>query len=361
MNLQKKVENSRITEKEYRKLPAINYSALKCYMSSKKKFHKEYILQDTSEREESASTIMGSIVHAMLCSQEEFDSKFHISTAPEVTGQMAELVEALYSRTLKSLNEEGVQTETFEQIFMDAVNTVKYDYDMKEVKFKGKNLEKIVEMFSGSNAEILYKEKITTIGKTVVSVSMLQQAEKIVEKVRSHPYTRDIVNMQSNEHVEVFNEIPVTFQIDGVEFKSLIDKLVVDHINKIVTPWDYKTSWDSTNLEYSYLKNGYWLQVALYYVAITEWMKEHLEEDYMISPLKYISIDTQGWEDPIVYECSMTDVNAGWDGFRINGRKYQGAEEIIKAIHWHEENGTWSTTKELQESNGIAKLSIQYQ
>lgn len=364
MNLSRRVEDSRISEGMYRGLrDRLSYSSIKKFDNDRKAFYREMILGEKPREKTTISKTMGSLVHMYLAEQ-KFEDKFHLMSAIEPKGQMLLLTNNLYDRAMKSviINEEGqhVINEKFEVLFIDAVNETKYDTDMKEVNFKGKDMEKIIGLFSDSDAEIYYKEMLENIGKEVVSVAMDKKAEDISNKLRGHSYTYEIANARTGGDIEVFNELAILFEHEGVPYKSLVDKLIVDHVLKTIQPIDWKTSWDNEEPKYAYLKFGYYLQGTMYDMAINAWRKEHNLEGYTVLPMKFVFCDTGGWADPVVLTLSMADILAGWNGFTLRGYKYRGLKELMDDIAWHVETQNWATGKAIYEKKGELLLDLEY-
>jgi hypothetical protein len=359
MTLANIVKKNQISEKEYRSLKdRLSYSALKTFDADRKRFYNEFILGNPKEDKESSATVLGSLVHSLL-SGEEFEEKFYLFQAIEPKGQMKELADALFSRSLKGIVD-GVQTEKFTTLFADAVQSVKYDKDNKEIAFKGKDMEKILEMFKDSDAEMYYNERLNTIGKTIVTVGLVTQAETLVEKLRGHSYTYSIVNARG-ENIDVFNEVSILFEVNGVPYKSLVDRLIVDHTQKTIQPIDWKTSWDNEDPTRAYLKFGYYLQAGLYDFAIKKWKQEHQLTDYAVLPMKFVFCDTSGFADPVILEIQPKDLSAAWAGFYIRGYYYRGLTELMKDIAWHVETGNWATAKEIFDGKGCVKVDVQYE
>jgi len=359
MELAARVEKNQLSEKDYRGLKDIlSYSALKSFDTDREKFYKEFVLGNPKKETESTATLLGSLVHCFLAEQ-KFEDKFHMLSAVEPSGQMKELADALFKRTLIGLND-GVQTESFMTLFSDAVQNVKYDESGKEVKFKGKDVEKILVMFEGSDAEIYYKELLLTIGKSAVSVSLITKAEQIVSKLRGHSYTHVYANARSEKGIDVFNELTVQFKIGLIPYKSMIDKTIVDHEQKTIQPIDWKTSWDSEEPQRAYLKFGYYIQAGLYAYALKEWAYSHGLESYTILPMIYIFCDTTGFADPTVLKLKVEDIVAAWKGFYLRGYYYRGISELIDDIAWHVETGIWSSSYQMHKSKGIVNLDIKY-
>ena len=354
-----------MTEQQYRSIKdRLSYSSIKLFDTDRKAFYQQVILGEPRKEKESSALISGSLVHLLLSIPEQFDEKFHIASAQEPTGQMLELCEALYSRALKSITD-GVQTEKFEVLFTDAVNSVKYDYNMKEVKFMGKNMEQIIALFTGTDKkgvtpELWYKEKIDCIGKQMVSVGLIESAEKIVEKIKVHPYTADIANLQSDGEVEVFNELPILFELEGVEYKAMVDKLVVCHDINTIYIYDWKTTWQIDHPQGSYLKYGYYLQAAMYRDAVRMWAKEHDLQHYIIEPMVFVFCDVSGFQAPVKLMLTDDDVDRACRGLLYRGIRYKGLRELQADIAWCLSTGDWGDSLELQKNNGCVPLQLRY-
>ncbi len=365
MQLNRRAQGAQLSEGEYRGLrDRLSYSSIKHFDNDRKAFYREFVLGEPRSDKDTVSKTMGSLVHMYLAKQ-KFEDKFHLLNAVEPKGQMKELVDNMYVRAMMSLEitEAGdhVIGEKFQTIFMDAVQKTKYDGDMKEVAFKGKDVEKILSLFQDSDAEIYYKEKLSAIGKTVVSVATITKAEQIVDKLCAHPYTYYYAVAQTEDDIEVYNELPILFEHDGVFYKSMIDKVIIDHKKKTIQPIDWKTSWNNEEPDYAYLKFGYYLQGTMYDRALAYWKMEDTNIcDYAVLPMKFIFCDTAGWADPVVLTLNQTDVINGWHGFTIRGYKYRGLKELMSDIAWHVETGNWATSKATFDKQGDVHLALEY-
>lgn len=367
MNLTKK-SNTQMSEKEYRDIKgSLNYSAIRVYLSSRTKFYKQFILNEVQEDEQSAESIIGSIAHVKMADREgEFDSKYVLASAKEPTGQMMTLVQNLYKIARRSMTAELVQTREFEQLFLDAVQETKYGANLEVIAFKGKELPKILEMFTetdknGCCPEKYYQELLNHTGKQVVTISQITGAERAVEILKNHQYTRDIVAIQTGGDIEVWNELPILWKWRHVPCKSMIDKLVIDHQKKTVSIYDWKFTWDE-NFTYSYIKNKYWLQVGMYHMAVLHWMlEEHSMKDYTLNPMCYVICDPVGNSAPLVYQLTNKDTMAAVHGFTVRGIKYPGVEEVLEDIDYHVESAVWNSPVQAQKNNGQMSINIQYE
>lgn len=360
MNLSKKVNSSRISEQDYRKLKErLSYSLIRKFDQDREAFYKECILGEKKIEKVSDSLVMGQLVHTLL-SGEEFDIKFHIAQSRKPPGQMGELCDALYTRSLKSMNEFNEQQDSFKVIFSDAVQKVKYDYEGNEVAFKKKDETKILEMFEGTDAELYYKEMLECIGKMIVSISVIEKAERLVQKLRENPVTEYYASNNIKGNIETFSELPILFELDGVPYKSLVDKLIVNHISRKIIIIDWKTSWDNESPEGSYTKHGYYIQAALYDSAVRKWATEHELSNYEVEPIKFIFVDTTGFNSPVELQLTQDDINRANRGFKIRGFAYRGLNELQDDLAWHVSTGIWQSSKKLYENKGVHKLNLSY-
>ncbi len=361
--VKKQVTENRISEQEYRKISnALSYSNIKLYDTDREAFYRECILQEPRKEKQTSAKLMGSLIHCLMAGEEgQFDSKFHLQQSLPLseTTHMYELVESLYARTLQSMNSEGIQQDSFETIFSDAVQRTQCNAAGEQIRFKKKSQEQILQLFQ-EQGEMIYKEKLDCIGKQLVNVYQIEQAERNITKLKTHPFSRDYANLEITDTIEVYNELPVLFNIDGVPCKSMPDRLAVDHEKKVIETIDWKSSHDNEDPTGQYLKYGYYIQAALYQYAIQQWAIQHDLKGYEVPPILFIYCDTNGWADPIRYRLKQEDVERAWRGFRFRGYRYSGVTELMDSIAWSNDNGIWSTTKEISENNGEIKCNIAY-
>jgi hypothetical protein len=360
MELAIKVEKNQLSEREYRGLKErLSYSSLKSFDADRAKFYYEYIEGHKTRDTDSVATLVGDMVHTILAGQDLLD-KFHILAIKEPVGQMKDLANALFKYTLIESPNEDEPLQNFDKIFINAVDSVKYDASRKEIAFKGKTLDVILDMYKNSEAELYYKELLDNRKKKLVSMSLIEKAENIAKKLYAHPYTKEYASINSEKNIDVFTELTVLFEVKELPYKSMLDKVIVNHENKTIQPLDWKTSWDNEDPQKAYLKLGYYIQAGLYNYALHQWAKEHDLGDYEILPMIYIFCDTTGFADPVLLKLTKADIDATWKGFTVRGYRYRGIAELINDIAWHIENRIWSTSYEMYLNKGVVKLHIDY-
>lgn len=355
------IQLNNMTEKEYRTLPIDSYSSFKLFLEDRKKYYKRYVLGETVPEKEELAIKIGALVDAMVLTPDEIDEKFHISTGKLPSGNMLQLAEAAYRRTIENM-EDNVLTVSFEEILQMAYNDVKYDKQGNEVAFKQKGVgsfEAIAIRFA-SECKDYYDEILSCrkMGKMLVTNEDIQNAEKIKDELMTNKVTAQLMRQKTTDEITVENQVVVLFEINGHKVKGLIDKRITDHVKKTIKPWDLKVTWNVEEFEdkyFFYRRSD--LQAAIYYLGCIAYRDEHYP-DYSVEPMGFIVADSINYMNPLIYEASEDLVNAAIGGYTRRGWEYPGLAQIINDIKWAKENDVWHISRENYLNNGVKKLKI---
>jgi hypothetical protein len=340
------------TEANYRAVMLDSSSSLKDFSMDRRKYHKKYVMNEDVAEKENLAANMGRIVECILMEPEEFDGRFYLSSlisAP--TGLMLDFVEALYKFTIEATDEFGNITRDFSSLAQDA-----YVESGFKIKF-----EAVVSKFIGSDAEIYYKEirEVRSRRLTVVTTKEVSNAEKIVEELRNNFATSSIVSLINSSRWEVRNQLQVEgYIVDGHQFKSMMDKVVIDHEEKTIQVYDLKCTWSVENfLEEYYLYRRSYIQAYLYFKAC-EYIRDNEEEinDYEVLFPKFIVCDSTNYMNPLVYTLRDSDMNDAYNGFEHKGRNYPGVKELIQDLKWAQENDVWNISRENYLNKGLVNI-----
>ena len=340
------------TESVYRAVMLDSSSSLKEFSMDRKKYFRKYILGEDVDDKDTQAAAMGRIVETLLMEPEEFDKRFFMSSCVEApSALMLAFVNALYKHTKDATDDNGNITLSFEDLsraaYADSGFKIKY--------------EAVISKFVGSDAEVYYNEMRTVKagGLTVVTTEDVTNAEKIVEELRNNPFTKDVVNLVNSKRYSVYNQLQVeNYEIDGHNFKSMMDKLIVDHEQQTIQVYDLKCTWSVENfLEEYYLYRRAYIQAYLYTIAATAFRdtKEELE-GYEVLPTKFLVCDSTNYYNPLIYTLSEQDLEDAYAGFTHKNREYKGVGELIKDLTWALENNVWNVSRENFESNGLVKI-----
>jgi hypothetical protein len=326
-------------------------SSLKEFSQNRKKYHKKYILNERVEEEDNLAVTMGRVVETLLLEPEEFDNRFHMSVITSApTGLMLEFTEALYKHSAEATNEDGLLTKSFEDLCALA-------YADSGFKIK---LDAVIGKFIGSDAEVYYKEirEVRSKGLTVVTTKDVDNATKIVEELRTNEFTAPVVNMVKSSRYDIYNQLQVEgYDVLDYKFKSMMDKVIVDHQEKTIQVVDLKCTWSVENFykEY-YLYRRAYIQGYLYWMGAKHYFVELLKDGYRMDYPAFLVCDSTNYSAPLMYQMSDIDINNAANGFEYKGTQYPGVISLIEDLKWAIENDKWNISRENYLNNGIVKL-----
>ena len=334
------IKGSVKTEASYRAIVMDSSSSLKEFSQDRKKYYKRYVLGEKVADEENKAATMGRLVETKLMEPELFDEKFYLSTCQSVpTGLMLDFVEALYKHMKEATSASGEITREFAEVAQDAY---------KDSGFKIA-YEAVMKKFIDSDAEAYFDEimLVRSKGMTVVSINDVTNCEKIVTELRTNPITAAIVNQDQTARYDVYNQLQVeNYTVHSHKFKSMMDKVIVDHQEKIIQIYDLKCTWSVEGFykEY-YLYRRAYIQAFLYWHAAHYHFKDLLDDGYTVAYPKIIVCDSTNYFSPLIYTLDTVDMENARDGFEHRGYKYPGVLETIDNLKWAVENDVWNISR----------------
>lgn len=341
------------TEANYRAINLDSSSSLKDFSMDRRKYHRKYILGEKIDDQDSKASVVGRVVETLLLEPELFDNRFMMSSCvSEPTGNMMTFVQSLQKLTQEATNDSGEVKRTFEDIAKDAY--VESGYKI--------SFEKVIERFSGSDAEIYYKElrEVKSKGLTVITTKDLENAEKIVTELKSNPFTCDVVNLVNSARYEVLNQLQIEgFSVDGHLFKSMMDKVVIDHEKKTIQVYDLKCVWAVENfLEEYYLYRRAYIQGYLYHKAVESLTIHQVSElsGYKVECPRFIVCDSTNYYNPLIYCMTEKDLDDAYNGFEYKGRIYPGVKALIEELKWAMETDVWNISMNNYYKSGIVNI-----
>jgi hypothetical protein len=298
---------------------------------------------------------MGSVIDTLLTRPEEFNDKFIVYKGVYPSGQMLQFCNYLATK-------------------WDGITPISewHQSAYEDVGFKRDNLAKVLEKFE------VYRDYfeflIDSKNKSVVSAEMASRARYIVGQLKDGEYTRGIVNAHTfkSERVDitVFHQLELT-QVwtgeptfskpkwkKGIAIKGALDKVIVDHVRKVIIPIDYKSSFNVEGFQDSYFKWRYYRQGSFYTFLIKQWAIEQGYDGYTIRPFKFVVCSTTGGKH-YIYEMDEIDIKkARTGGTTYNGINVKGWEDILDEIAYMTEVDKWDYPYMAQIKNGIVPLNI---
>lgn len=358
-------------EKEYRQVDTDSYSSVKVFIDDRKKYYKKFILKEVVKEEETPETRFGSLVDCLLFTPEEYEERYCLSLSTLPTGQYGKLVSELWRVTLNSINDAGEVTRSVDSMFEDAYNAVKFNKDGEIVDFKRDSLEAAKAKFLGSDLEAHYRQLRESYGKTIIELSELENAQKVVIELKSNPVTREVINLKTDDgRFIVYHQFAIIGEMKNPAFitkenpegvfplKCLIDKLIIDHKKKMIYIYDLKTAWDNENqFQYNYFKYKYYIQLGVYFYLTVEWKKKTKGiEDYGVAFPRFMVAESTNYKNPLIYTTTSENFDQSMRGFIIGSKYHPGVIKAIQDLIWHKEKAIWNISKDNYESNGVVKI-----
>lgn len=338
------IQGEVMTERQYRQLEAVSQSMLRDFYKNRKKFYKEYVLKeklDEEDEEKDTQAIkMGSIVHLKMLRPEMVDTRVLMSTCAEApTGLMLKFCKELAVETAMATDEEGIIRKSFEEMAVEA-------YLRSGFKW---NLNRVLEGFNDKDPERYYTELVAAkVQRKVVATGRdMDASERIVTAMRTSEHTQDFCRIENDPDTTVMDELIVTgFVIKGRPFKSMLDRLEINHAGRYIQPWDIKVVWAVENFyeEYYVRKYGY-IQAGTYDLAAASFRDENYP-DYEVRPMKYLVSDTNNYYNPLIYTLAAQDIVDTFEGFTHRGRHFKGIFQLIDELNWHMDSNIWSMSME---------------
>ena len=337
----------------YRAVVMDSSSSLKEFSVNRRKYYKKYVLNEKVEEEDNKASVTGRVVETLLLEPEEFDNRFYMSTCISApTGLMLEFVTALCNLTIAATDEFGNVNRTFEEIAKDA-----YVESGFKIKF-----EAVIGKFQGTDAELYYNELRTVKGKglTVVTSEDVNNAEKIVEELKTNPITSNVVNLVNSARWTVLNQLQIEgYEVDGHLLKSMMDKVVIDHNLRTVQVYDLKCTWSVENFyEEYYLYRRAYIQAYLYFHAAISLTQDPNGEyyGYTVNQPRFMVCDSTNYMSPLIYTLTDSDLMDAYEGFEHKGRTYPGVKQIIEDLKWAIENDKWNISRDNYLNNGLINI-----
>jgi hypothetical protein len=342
------------TEATYRAIQTDSSSSLKDFSMDRKKYYRKYVLRESIEDKDNQAITMGKLVETLLMEPEEFDKRFYMSLVNNIpTGLMLEFVEGLYKATKEATDDFGIVTKSFEELSKEA-------YILSGFKIKH---DQVLNKFIGSDAQFYYEEirKVRSQNLIVVNSQDVNNSEKIVDELRTNKFTKDLVNIVTDFRYTVINQMQIhDYVIDGHHFKSMLDKVIVDHHKKEIQIIDLKCTWTVENFysEY-YLYRRAYIQAYLYRNAVKS-LTEKVEDEWygyqVLNPM-FLVCDSTNYYSPLIYQVSDKDMQDSYLGFEYRNKEYPGVKEIIENLKWALDENIWNISRKNFESNGVVKIT----
>lgn len=340
----------------YNEKIAVSNSVLSEFEKSTKKFRdwwKDGVkFKEDEEDEGSDSFLLGTLVDILLTRKDKFYDIYYVFTEKAPKPQMEKFCRKLarmWPENPKELNPED----------LNLIYKLAYD----ETGFGRDSFENVMERFKLEGVSF-FNALIVSKNKKVISIEDYNKAVLMVDELTTNEFTKDIVNVDSvSEDIEILHQLEIFDEYiaeNGISIpiKGQLDKVILDHQNKIAYPIDYKTSLGIHHFaRMSYLKYKYFRQASFYSMMLQRWLHKKGYTDYIVAPFKFIAVSSVG-QGAYRFRVSEADLQAAAiGGTSKTGYYYKGWVNLLEEISWHIANDKWDYPYEVYINNGEIELN----
>lgn len=278
----------------------------------------------------------GTMIHEYILQPEEFWKDYEVLDfeVPKVK-QQKDLCEE-YNR-LKTVN----PLEDNDKILLES-----YNIAYSNTKPLGTKIAEARDLIDKYKEYINYLRISST--KKVISFSDLNMLKQIKTNLEEHIAANKLLFDVPTTYT-CHNEFHINWDYKGIPCKSLLDRVMFDHVNKKIILIDLKTTSDVYNFKHSVEEYDYYRQIAFYICAITWYMLNELNlnvDDYDLEAY-IIAIQTNGNYEVRVFNMFNED--------EILNRK-NVITDALQRISYHHNSNDWDHTIEYYTNGGIEQL-----
>ena len=266
-----------VSEEEYRQDPALSYSLLAKY--EREGFNS---LPHLFDKISTPSLTFGSAVDSLITGgKAEFEDRFIVAEFPPISDSIIVIVKDLfnvYNKSYITIN------EIPDNIIIECA--AKYAF---QPNYRPETRAKIIKEKGVDYYNLLYISE----GKTLLSMKVYNDVIECVKVLKHSDNTKYYFNENPFEpEIERLYQLKFKATFQNIDYRCMMDLVIVDHINKCIIPIDLKTSskpeWDFYK---SFIEWKYMIQARLYYRILKENLaKDPYFRDFTVTDYKFIDI-----------------------------------------------------------------------
>lgn len=279
----------------------------------------------------------------LFLSKEDFTNKYEVVNTPLLAGDEYKLAVILKNQ-YSSFNE-LIKVHTNEKYKDSVIEIIKANKLFGRVSVRSTFLSKFDNKEFYDFVKKLYEDKI------LIHISDLVFAKNCKGELLSNKKTKHYF---INEHENIY-QANIQFEYRKQNVKCLLDMLIINHKDKIITPIDLKTgSPGIEDFKQNFFNYKYYLQGAIYNKAAEEYNKKHFNGKYKIEEFKFLYLCRYDISNPLIYRMSSKWNKAGLEGFKtLGGWKYRGINQLMDELLWHKENKKFNHSREIYENSEV--------
>lgn len=322
--------------KEYYNIKRVSNSSLSWFQVSPKYF--KLMIDKEIEEDNKFIYEKGEIVHNFILEPKEFEKNYvFLDVESPKSQQQKDFCD--HVARYKTKNKSELLLRSYKDVYVSKESDEILLEKAKKLEDQFKNYIKSI--------------KLSTIKKSLPK-SMKNKLDEIKNKLSEHKIANKLLynEMQytfgNTEKLEIYNEFPIYWIYpNNVECKSMLDRIIFDHENKIIKLIDLKTTSSYKDFNEKFFDYKYFRQMAFYWLAINWHLKQQGKslDDYE-KETYIIVINMKEPTEIKVYNIKEHTLTLGLDEI----------EEIMRELKWHFDNNLWEYNKNYYEGPGIEQI-----
>jgi len=305
-----------VSEEIYRADPALSQSTLGKY--EKEGFE---CLDSLFEHISTPALTRGSMVDDLITGgEEEFNNRFYVADFPSLGDKERQVADLLFDTHHETCA--GFSAIPKNDILAAANQVVYYKNYTDPTRIK-----KLTEACSQ-----YYNLKYLAGDKEIVSTETYAKVLAMVNALKDSESTRNyFMPDEPFSNIKRYYQLKFKAELEGVEYRGMLDLVVVDYDKKVILPVDLKTSGSPEyHFEHSFLKWGYGWQARLYWRLLRNALdNDEYFKDFELLNFRFIVVNKETLT-PLVWEFPYTKVY----GTLVDedGKEYRDPYEIGKEL-----------------------------
>lgn len=280
------------------------------------------------ETDTSESMEFGEAIHCYILEPDTFNDRFCIPTK-KVSGLMGTFIDCV--QVLES-NSDTADNEIY-----------RLAYEKSGFKLP---LDRVISDFEKPENQAYYNFLKENSNKIQLTSEQFEVLKRIKASISKHRYIQGLVS-PDEEGIELFNELEIYWEYKVVQeddlfsrtvsipCKSKLDRLIIDHKNRIIRLIDLKsTSKPNSQFTLSVAKYGYHRQMMFYFKALSYWQSQEGNEEiknYTLENPYILALETLYPNEAKLFQVSDKSLKIGLDEI----------DSAMNKLTWHYTNNVW--------------------
>lgn len=330
----------------YREINKVNQSSLKKILIHPQEYLKA--VKKQSEPEVPVPHFMfGDIVDMMICKEyDKIEEKYFVmSSSIKCSDAIIKIVSDIFYEIAET-KKPFEPFDSYTSLIIKYRNLNGYDGRLKEETAIAKIISEGTELF---NQLSVAKDKL------LINESEYNKATIAHASLKADPFIQKYMTPSSKD-VEFLDKFIVEFKCNNTELKGELDRVAIFHKEKLIVPIDFKTTGKSVlDFNKDFWSYRYDFQEATYKTGLllNPKIKELLSKGYRLDTFKYIVVEKESINLPIIFNVPPSVHHIGLHGGMRNGYKYEGLIDAVERLEWHQKYAKWEHKKEYYENQQI--------